>query len=227
MKFVFFDNNPEVLDLTTYIPPEHEVAYIDIRDAINKYKPKALISPANSFATMGGGIDGLITRSIFPNIAERVQAKIKTINIVNEHDEPYFPVGSAVPIRTGNPKCLFMITTPTMEYPQDIQGTNNVYLAFSALLQLAAFHKDKPWIFLVPGMGTGVGGLTFKDMGQQVQRAFQDFPTFHETHTFLKRTQTLVIIDNGVAKIKDSGQTSQTTETSNVQDNVVPAAAGE
>lgn len=213
MKFVFFDNNEDVFELKKFVPREHDVVCLDIRDAITHYKPKAIISPANSYGTMGGGIDGLMTRSVFPNIVEKVQEKIRTLNILNAEGMPHFPVGSAIPVRTLHPKCTFMITTPTMDYPQNIEGTDNVYLAFSALLQLTSYYQNRSWVFLVPGMGTGVGGMTFTEMGQQIKRAFADFPTFRNNHQFLLHTPMSICIDNGEATIVNRDQSTITSDT--------------
>jgi len=125
--------------------PEVEVSQGDIFDV----KATAIVSPANSFGYMTGGID-LLYRDKF---GEKVEALVK--KNIDMHFYGELPVGSAlsVPMRGQNYKHL--ISAPTMRVPMSVDNTLNPYLSFRAALLVA---KDKDFeSILCPGMGTGSG----------------------------------------------------------------------
>ena len=109
---------------------------LDVETLINNTKIHALISPANSFGFMDGGIDKVYSE-IFPGIQKKVQDKIKTFNLETTLGRNYLPIGSAITVQTGNYKCPFLVAAPTMFFPGNIKGTNNVCAAFIAILYLA------------------------------------------------------------------------------------------
>ena len=157
----------------------------DIRDIKAPYG--AYISPANSFGSMGGGIDEIYSRDMFSGIEKVVMAKIakRTTRgelsrsfdqLTKDIDKPLLPIGEAIitPL-TDYPRfdTCYLITAPTMVTPMDIQGTDNAYKAFVACLKVL---KANPQIkFLVcPGLGTGVGGISAEESARQIFRALND-----------------------------------------------------
>ena len=109
--------------------------YVEIIDGdILDGSAGALVSPANSFGYMDGGID-LAYRSFFGmEIQRRVQAKIQA-----EHCGE-LPVGQAIVVATDHARFPFLIVAPTMRVPDRIADTVNVYLAFRA----ANFGRTSP-----------------------------------------------------------------------------------
>src|SRR5689334_20182067 len=88
----------------------------------------AIVSPANSYGEMGGGVD-LVYRSHFGrDIERRVQAKIR------ETFGNYLPVGEALLVETGSTVIPHLIAAPTMFLPEPTTA-ENVYLAMSAALR--------------------------------------------------------------------------------------------
>jgi len=111
---------------------------------------------------MDGGID-LYLSKLFPKIQLSVQTGIKRYNIRLENSGMFMlPIGSAiiVPIE----KCIcktsikYLISAPTMETPQKIDGTENIYYAFFAILKLCNYFKNKT--IAIPGLGTLTGGIS-------------------------------------------------------------------
>lgn len=91
-----------------------------------------IVSAANSFGLMDGGVDGAITMYFGNQLMYRVQQTI----IKEYHGEQ--PVGTSFIIRgnaelnDGNNK--YVAHTPTMRVPMNIRGTENVYQAMRAML---------------------------------------------------------------------------------------------
>jgi len=133
----------------------------------------AAVSPANSFGRMDGGID-LAYRNHFGLHIER------TVRTVIENDfGGELPVGRAVIVPTGNRRIPRLVVAPTMRRPGDISETENAYLAMRAALEAVREHNEKRAeapddrirTLLVPGMGTGVGGMGPSDAADQMKRA--------------------------------------------------------
>src|SRR5262245_20339504 len=88
----------------------------------------AMVSPANSFGIMDGGLDAGICENLGFGIQERVQSMIRS----RFHGE--MPVGVACIIETGSNRWPFLVVAPTMRVPEPVGSTLNAYLAFRATL---------------------------------------------------------------------------------------------
>ena len=98
-----------------------------------------VVSAANSFGLMDGGVDGAITMMFGEQLMKRVQAKI-----IKEYAGEQ-PVGTSFVIRAtevSQEKNQYVAHTPTMTIPKDIRNTNNVYMAMKAML-IAVKHHNK------------------------------------------------------------------------------------
>src|SRR5688572_31686292 len=80
-----------------------------------------MVSAANSFGLMDGGVDLAISRFFGWELMDRVQA-----HIVREYLGEQ-PVGTSFIVETGHPRHPWLAHTPTMRVPADIRGTDNVY----------------------------------------------------------------------------------------------------
>ena len=116
---------------------------------ITKVRCDAIVNPANSYGYMGGGVAGAIKRVGGIEIEKEAVAQA-----------PIF-VGSAVATTAGNLPCKVVIHAPTMRKPAMRIPVENVSKATSAALKLAG-HLDIKTI-AIPGMGTGVGGVSPDD----------------------------------------------------------------
>ena len=83
----------------------------------------AVVSPANSFGFMDGGIDATYRTHFGPEIQERVQRVI----VERHHGE--LLVGAADLVETGHNTIPYMIVAPTMRVPMVLTDTVNAYLA--------------------------------------------------------------------------------------------------
>jgi len=124
----------------------------------------AMVSPANSFGDMGGGVDKMID-DYFKGEAQRtIQQKIR------EDWSGELPVGVAVIIEPTSQKTPVIICAPTMRIPGNIQGTITVYLAMRAMILTA--QRAHLRHVACSGFGTGVGGMPYEEAARQMKVAF-------------------------------------------------------
>jgi O-acetyl-ADP-ribose deacetylase (regulator of RNase III) len=125
----------------------------------------AVVSPANGYGDMGGGVDRVYRTHFGRDIERRVQAKIR------ETFGNYLPIGEAVLVETDSPVIPHLISAPTMFLPEPTTA-ENVYLAMSAVLKLASSADPSIEAIFCPGMGTGVGRLPFTAAASAMARAY-------------------------------------------------------
>jgi O-acetyl-ADP-ribose deacetylase (regulator of RNase III) len=135
-----------------------EKAYVEIIEGDLLDTPAdAIVSPANSFGFMDGGLDYKISERFGWNIQDRLQ------RIIKEKHHGELLVGMAEIVETGNEVVRFVISAPTMRVPKSAKGSINAYLSTRAALLRINEHNqpDEPNIRSVasPGMGTGVGEI--------------------------------------------------------------------
>lgn len=126
----------------------------------------AIVSPANSFGFMDGGIDVIYSRHFGWDLSERVQSAIKARSMGE------LLVGEAIIVPTNNSRIPWLVAAPTMRTPMIIRDTVNAYLAAKAALIVAKENGIKSIAF--PGMGTGVGRLPPDIAALQMRFAYEE-----------------------------------------------------
>ncbi|ENN6010371.1 macro domain-containing protein [Salmonella enterica] len=134
-----------------------------------------MVSAANSFGLMDGGVDAAITTYFGTQLQRRVQKYIIQEYLGEQ------PVGSAFVIETGNSKHPWLIHAPTMRVPLIIDGTDAVYNATRAALlaifqhnkSVAEYKKIKSVVF--PAMGAGCGQVPPDSVARQMRLAWDGF----------------------------------------------------
>lgn len=139
----------------------------------------ALVSPANSFGFMDGGIDRVYSDFFGWSLQQRVQERIR-----REH-QGELPVGLAEIVETGGARFPYLVVAPTMRVPQPLVNSPNPYLAARAVFLLLRHgtFRDGPSAgrpvastvrrIALPGLGTGVGGLPPDVCARQVAAAIE------------------------------------------------------
>ena len=138
----------------------------------------AVVSPANSFGFMDGGIDLLYTQHFGWHVQDRVQEAIQ-----KEHHGELL-VGAAEIVETDDALLPFLIAAPTMRVPTILPAdTVSPYLAARAALLLVkhgtftqgtyAGEKIADYVETVafPGLGTGVGRVGPNTCARQMRAA--------------------------------------------------------
>src|SRR5215203_6191031 len=90
----------------------------------------AVMSPANSFGFMDGGIDALYMNYFGSEIQTIVRRHI------HEHHGGELIVGNADVVETGSDKIPFLVVAPTMRVPMVLNESINPYLAARAVFRL-------------------------------------------------------------------------------------------
>jgi len=130
----------------------------------------AVVSPANSFGFMDGGIDLAYRRHFGMDLQSRLQARIRSEFFGELH------VGQATVVPTGQEAIRYLVAAPTMRVPDHIGDTVNVYLAFRAALLAVLAHNDGSPAAIdslrVPAMGTGVGAMPLARAARQMHAPY-------------------------------------------------------
>lgn len=132
----------------------------------------AIVSPANCFGFMDGGIDAAYCERFGWDLQDRLQAHLSA-----EHDGE-LPIGQAVVIDTDDVAVRYLVSAPTMRLPGPVPQTLNAYLAFRAALQAVrrhnAVHPGSIASLLCPGMATAVGQMPPDRCARQMRAAYDN-----------------------------------------------------
>jgi O-acetyl-ADP-ribose deacetylase (regulator of RNase III) len=132
----------------------------------------ALVSPANSFGDMSGGVDKRIDEFLGGAAQEAIVAQIR--------DQFYgeLPVGMALVVPLLNHRVPFIIAAPTMRVPEDVADTRNAYLAMRAVLVAVQKHNAQSQTPIrtvaIPGLCTGVGRMPLSVAAHQMRVAYDN-----------------------------------------------------
>jgi O-acetyl-ADP-ribose deacetylase (regulator of RNase III) len=143
-------------------------------------KCDALVSPANSFGFMDGGIDMLYSIRLGWHVQFRLQ------RIIKERHHGELLVGCAEVVPTDIPEFPYVIAAPTMRVPTTLVNSVNPYLAARAVFLLikhgtfvAGPLVGQPISNTIntvafPGLGTGVGKVGPNTCAHQLRLALEE-----------------------------------------------------
>lgn len=175
MKYIFIDLNKEITNAWEKV--FNGIENVEIRnESIFNVSCDAIVSPANSYGYMNGGIDFAISKNLGWHIEKALQEKIRT-KFYGE-----LLVGQAEVVETGNEQFPYLISAPTMRHPMTISRTPNVYLSMRAILLLLKYGKldsgepieGKVKSIAIPGLGTGIGQVRPLVCARQMRIAWED-----------------------------------------------------
>lgn len=163
MKIVLADTDQKIVDAyKKYCDGLDDVSFH--HGSILDLDVAAVVSPANSFGFMDGGIDAVYTRFFGIGVQKWLREKIEA----EHHGE--ILVGQALVVPSGHDKIKWVVSAPTMRVPQRLPANSvNAYLAARGALIAALEHKLESIAF--PGLGTGVGNFPAELCGQQMRQA--------------------------------------------------------
>ncbi len=130
----------------------------------------SIVSPANSFGDMSGGIDKAI------DDFHRGEAQRRLRSAIAEQFLGELPVGAALVVELPGRRFPFVVAAPTMRVPGNVAGTINAYLAMRAalvaVLRYNAARGGPIHSLAVPGLATGVGGMGPGEAAEQMRTAY-------------------------------------------------------
>ncbi|WP_372367556.1 macro domain-containing protein [Candidatus Uabimicrobium sp. HlEnr_7] len=132
----------------------------------------AIVSPANSFGYMDGGLDLQYSQHFGWDLEKKLRL------VLEDQYDGELAVGQAVVINTDRDDIPYLISAPTMRVPMDVSQTVNAYLAFRAILiAIRHFnnnHTQKITNVLCPGLGTGEGRMPAERAARQMYAAYNN-----------------------------------------------------
>lgn len=137
----------------------------------------AIVSPANSFGYMDGGIDAIY----IDKFGEQLQTDL--INKIKREKYGELIVGDSLLVEIprfehqSDPKFKYLISAPTMRHPMDVSSTKNAYLAFRAVLINIYEHNinyphQKITKVICPGLAVGIGRMAEHRASRQMASAY-------------------------------------------------------
>jgi O-acetyl-ADP-ribose deacetylase (regulator of RNase III) len=139
-------------------------------DEIFAVEADGLVSPANSFGRMDGGLDAQIIEFLGEDVELEVQ------RMITQRYDGELIVGQAEIVLTLAPQFPYLIVAPTMRVPQNVSRTVNAYLAFRGALRAVqefnALHGDPIQTLLVPGLATANGFMPPLRAARQMRAAY-------------------------------------------------------
>lgn len=129
-------------------------------------KAHALVSPANSFGIMDGGLDGKLRDYFGHSVESLVRTQIRT-QFFGE-----LPVGMAFAIPTSHIRHPYLICAPTMRVPENVADTLNAYLAMKAILNVGAAYQEIHSI-AIPGLCALSGLMPPDQVARQMRIAYE------------------------------------------------------
>lgn len=142
----------------------------------------ALVSPANSYGFMDGGIDA----AFYDRFGAQIELGVRRQIFDRHHGE--LLVGQAALVETGDTRHPYLIAAPTMRVPMVLEpNTVNPFLATRAVLLLLRHGQfdtgakagerlaDHLRRVAFPGMGTGVGKVDPDLCARQMRAAYGEF----------------------------------------------------
>lgn len=132
-----------------------------------------MVSPANSFGLMDGGIDAAIINFFGGQLQERVRRRIVEEYLGEQ------PVGTAFVVETGHQRHPFLAHAPTMRVPMAVGESENAYLAMWAMLLAVRRHNQaclrEIETIACPGLATATGRMPHGEAARQMAQAYAFF----------------------------------------------------
>jgi O-acetyl-ADP-ribose deacetylase (regulator of RNase III) len=163
------------------LPPAIQIINQSI-DTLNLNGTNVFVSPANSLGLMRGGVDS-VYQKMFPSIETDVREAIRRIGYKSQEGDFFLPVGSALFVNISGETSVdylkhcknYLICCPSMLLPgSNISHSDNAYWCYKAVLSLMKKLPIKVDNLIVPGIGTGVGGLSYSESARSFVEALKD-----------------------------------------------------
>ncbi len=173
LKLILVDPKPDLCD--AFREYFQSLPNVEIVKGIFEHLPvfDCMVSAANSFGLMDGGVDEAIINYFGIGLQDRVQQRILEDYLGEQ------PVGTSMIVETDHPEHPFIAHTPTMRVPLRIVGTDQVYLAMWAMLLEVRRHNlnaARPIrVIACPGLGTATGQVPSDLAAEQMALAYAHF----------------------------------------------------
>ncbi len=196
-KILLVDRTPSLVRAWSEVFANHENVTA-IEGDFFAHEADAMVSPANSFGNMDGGLDAAIRDAL----GGTIEGAVRRVILERHHGELH--VGAAEVVETTSERWPFLVVAPTMRVPESVASTVNAYVAFRAALlavvrhNQAGSHPHRIASLLVPGLGTGIGMMDPRRCAAQMRIALDQvsgparIPSFASIHAIHQKLRTSV-----------------------------------
>ena len=175
-KFYLLDRNPAMVEAWKKLSFEKVSSKVEVEivesDFIKfmedtKGAMDFIVSPANSFGVMTGGLDGAITKYFGLQMQNRV------FWYMDKKFGGYLPVGGimAVPCYPSNDPTQLLVV-PTMREPEPIVDPRVIYDCARSVFQF--MNKSDGYNILVPAFGAATGKVPYDLVATMMWLAYED-----------------------------------------------------
>jgi len=171
LKLVLVDTAPAVAAALRASFGEYEEVSV-LQASILDVAHGAVVSPANSYGYMDGGVDAAYAAFFGQQLEKRV------LQTIDRDANGMLPVGAALLVETGHARIPFLIVAPTMELPRSGDATK-VFFAMAAVLNLVNRYPSKLQHVFCPGLGTGVGAVDPEHAASEMASAYGKWKIGH------------------------------------------------
>lgn len=165
MKIQLIDTNSEMVKYWKTSFSEVEDILIHQGNLFH-FPTQAIVSPANSFGFMDGGLDLLISKRFGWDVERKLREEISI------RSQKELLIGEALIVQTGDAEVPFVISAPTMRVPEEINNTVNILLATRAILTIC--KKEGIESVSIPGLGAGTGRVPHSIVAKQMKEAYNN-----------------------------------------------------
>lgn len=166
MKINFVDINENVIHSLEAEFKQFENIEFLCEDILSIAKG-AIVSPANSFGYMDGGVDEAYLEYFGLDIEVAVRDRLDLMG-------GSLAVGSAFTIKTGDERIPYLIFAPTMEMPGEVPP-RNCYSAMKAILREIDKSNGRYEEVYCPGLCTGTGHVDPDSAALEMVEAYKDW----------------------------------------------------
>jgi O-acetyl-ADP-ribose deacetylase (regulator of RNase III) len=175
IKIEFVDRNVEVIQAYANFFSKKINVKLKIDDIL-KQESGALVSPANCYGNMDGGID-----KAYNTYFSKMDLESEIMHYIDNFHGGKLEIGSAQIIPTNDDKFKYVIFSPTVERPGEVAKPENIEkLMYSVIKEVTNYnkkfsHKNKLEIdkLLIPGLGTGYGNLEPRISAEYAKKGYE------------------------------------------------------
>jgi len=173
MELIFADRNYDVAESLKSVFKDFPEIQV-FNDDLLVIAENSIVSPANSYGLMDGGIDLAYINHFGTGLQKKVLERIDPLG-------GRLNVGSAVTVHIGKGKIKYLIVAPTMELPGEVHPIN-CYRAMRAILREIEKNKDLHKKVFCPGLATGTGRVSAPNAAKEMYNAYVDWKNSRNKH---------------------------------------------
>jgi O-acetyl-ADP-ribose deacetylase (regulator of RNase III) len=167
MNLYFVDQDPDVVSALAKAFETFPEVCVSCGDILSMAEV-CVVSPANGYGYMDGGVDAAYRRYF----GEKIETKVR--DAIAARPEGHLPVGASLVVATGDKKIPFIIVAPTMLMPEMVSALHSAR-AMRAVLRALVSHESLLTSVYCPGLATGVGSVPSEEAASAMVAVYRSW----------------------------------------------------